>query len=70
MESKPCKRKPKNKVIIEGFRDYQVCTWHLADKHLQHLITMKIATTERIDDLEGICEAGISTRGKPQENSP
>lgn len=59
MESRHCKNKPKNKVTIDGYPDIQLCTRHLADQHLQHLITMKIATSKRIEDLEGICEAEI-----------
>ena len=36
-----------------------MCTYHLANKHLQHLITMKIAKFERIDKLNGKCEGPL-----------
>lgn len=61
-ENRYCKNKPKHKLTIDGFMDFQVCTRHLADEHLQHLITMKIARVERVENLKGHCAFNVKTK--------
>jgi len=74
MESRRCKNKPKYKVKIEGFAEMQMCGRCLANPHLQHLITIKVARAERGENLEGECEVAITASVRPKrqhaENSP
>lgn len=54
-----CGREAKHVVRVTGVGRFLMCTRHLADRHLQHLITIGVAVSTRVEDLKGGCDVEV-----------
>lgn len=59
-----CGVKAMNVVRVTGLGRFLMCTRHLADKHLQYLITIGVAESSRVEGLGGGCDMEIYKVGK------
>jgi len=64
MQNRKCGKGATSVVRVEGLGRFQLCTRHLADRHIQHLITIGVVKATRVEGLEGGCSADVLVREK------